>query len=59
MVNIKTSHKGTLTKTHISLCTTDNTTDGFFMLISAVIAFSCCLQCFNAVGWAAGRASGL
>ena len=31
-----------------------------FTVISSLVAFSaCCLQCFDAVGWAAGRASGL
>jgi len=31
-----------------------------FILLHVVIAFSAtCLQCFDAVGWAAGRASGL
>ena len=29
----------------------------FKIIISSV--FHCCLQCFDAVGWAAGRASGL
>ena len=28
-------------------------------IVAIIFAFSACLQCFDAVGWAAGRASGL
>jgi len=29
------------------------------MIITELLILFCCLQCFDAVGWAAGRASGL
>jgi len=30
-----------------------------FLLVIVIICFFLCLQCFDTVGWAAGRASGL
>jgi len=32
---------------------------GFAFIFCRELAFTVCLQCFDAVGWAAGRASGL
>ena len=44
---------------YFSLCPNQFSIGQLNFLFSAYECMSSCLQCFNAVGWAAGRASGL
>ena len=58
-VTMVSQHKLRSTETDISALWSHMALEGLYIFIVLVYCRCLCLQCFDAVGWASGRASGL